>query len=177
MSSNTVESEESIELRVCKQIEHYFSQSNLQHDTYLVSQMTLEGFVPISIVASFPQLAQLTTDIDVIIHAIQLSKKVVLSEDGSMIRPVIEKPQRRTIILRELPSSTPEEEIRSAFDMAAIDGTITDLHSDVADTWVISFSNEDEAVRALEHVRKQQIGGKPVAARLKTEYARSECDC
>ncbi|KAA6357932.1 MAG: hypothetical protein EZS28_046541, partial [Streblomastix strix] len=87
----------------------------------------------------------------------------------SMIRPVIEKPQRRTIILRELPSTTPEEEIRSAFDMAAIDGTITDLHSDVADTWVISFSNEEEAVRALQHVRKQQIGGKPVAAELNIE--------
>ncbi|MCO5565186.1 hypothetical protein L7F22_018859 [Adiantum nelumboides] len=43
-----------------KQIEYYFSPENLIYDTFLVSKMDDEGFVPLSLIASFPRVRNLT---------------------------------------------------------------------------------------------------------------------
>lgn len=67
-----------------QQIEYYFSVENLCKDVFMRNQMDTEGFVPLSLVASFNRIRYLTTDLDLIKDALKPSKEVEL--DGDRIR-------------------------------------------------------------------------------------------
>lgn len=56
-----------------KQIDYYFSAENLCHDTFLTSKMDDEGFVPLSLIASFPRVRSLTFDTTMISEAMRNS--------------------------------------------------------------------------------------------------------
>ena len=70
-----------------------------------------------------------------------------------MIRPAVSA-KRDTIILRDIPSDTPEEEVRAIFvgeDM----GTVVGIRSDVGDTWFVTMESEESAVSTLLHLRSK----------------------
>jgi hypothetical protein len=48
------------------QVEFYLSKDNLLRDTFLRAQMDSEGFVPLAVIADFPRMKTITTDISVI---------------------------------------------------------------------------------------------------------------
>ncbi|PIO76464.1 la domain protein [Teladorsagia circumcincta] len=72
---------------VRKQIEYYFSADNLQKDFFLRRKMNSEGFLPITLIASFPRVRSLTQDLTLICEGLRDSEKVELSEDANMVRP------------------------------------------------------------------------------------------
>ncbi|KAL6726391.1 hypothetical protein Aduo_008365 [Ancylostoma duodenale] len=72
---------------VRKQIEYYFSADNLQKDFFLRRKMNSEGFLPITLIASFPRVRSLTQDLALICEGLRDSDKVELSEDANMVRP------------------------------------------------------------------------------------------
>ncbi|VDM65112.1 unnamed protein product [Strongylus vulgaris] len=72
---------------VRKQIEYYFSADNLQKDFFLRRKMNAEGFLPITLIASFPRVRSLTQDLALICEGLRDSDKVELSEDANMVRP------------------------------------------------------------------------------------------
>ncbi len=51
-----------------------------------------------------------------------------------MVRPIDAAAKRSTIILRDVPSTIPEDEIRALFD-SKLFGDIDSLRSDIGDTW------------------------------------------
>ncbi|MGH0136812.1 UNVERIFIED_CONTAM: hypothetical protein FKN15_013329 [Acipenser sinensis] len=59
-----------------KQIEYYFSLQNLERDFFLRRKMDDDGFLPISLIASFHRVQALTTDIDLIFKALKDSTEV-----------------------------------------------------------------------------------------------------
>ena len=61
------------------QLEYYFSRENLANDTYLVSQMDGDQYVPIWTVANFNQIKKLTTDIKLITEVLKESSNVQAS--------------------------------------------------------------------------------------------------
>lgn len=61
------------------QLEYYFSRENLANDTYLVSQMDGDQYVPIWTVANFNQIKKLTTDIKLITEVLKESPNVQAS--------------------------------------------------------------------------------------------------
>ena len=67
------------------QIEYYFSKENLQRDFFLRRKMTPEGYLPISLVASFNRVQQLCQDITFIVDSVDDSE-IVEIKDGLMIR-------------------------------------------------------------------------------------------
>uniref|UniRef100_A0A182Q6Q4 HTH La-type RNA-binding domain-containing protein n=1 Tax=Anopheles farauti TaxID=69004 RepID=A0A182Q6Q4_9DIPT len=71
----------SIKECIKKQIEYYFSEENLNRDFYLRRKMDPEGFLPVTLIASFHRVQALTDDIDIIIEAIKESDKLELVED------------------------------------------------------------------------------------------------
>ncbi|KAL3505424.1 hypothetical protein ACH5RR_035265 [Cinchona calisaya] len=71
---------------IIKQIEYYFSDDNLVKDDYLRSNMDDEGWVPIDLIASFPRVQQLTTDIPLILDSLRASVVVEVKEQGVKIR-------------------------------------------------------------------------------------------
>ena len=56
--------------------EYYFSAENLQKDFFLRRKMNPEGYLPITLIASFPRVRTLTEDLQVIIEALRCSDKV-----------------------------------------------------------------------------------------------------
>ena len=91
------------------QLEYYFSRENLAHDSYLMSQMDADQFVPIAIIANFNQIKKLTSDIKLVTQVLRESPNVQVDTEGLKVRP---NHTRCTVILREIPDSTPIEEIR-----------------------------------------------------------------
>ncbi|KAG8453892.1 hypothetical protein GDO86_000496 [Hymenochirus boettgeri] len=58
------------------QIEYYFSSENLEKDFFLRRKMDLQGYLPISLIASFHRVQSLTTDVKLICEALKDSTEV-----------------------------------------------------------------------------------------------------
>lgn len=63
---------------VKKQIEYYFSEENLMKDFFLRRKMDSEGYLPVTLIASFHRLQALTTDLTMILAAVRSSDKLEL---------------------------------------------------------------------------------------------------
>lgn len=61
--------------------EYYLSADNLQKDFFLRRKMDKDGFLPLSLVATFPRVVSLTNDIHVVKNALHDSDKVEINED------------------------------------------------------------------------------------------------
>jgi len=90
------------------QMEYYFSPQNLANDSFLVSKMNDERYVPVELIASFERIKSLTTDLPLIVESLEDSDQVEVSADGKMIR-LKETPKRTTLIIRDLPTETTEQ--------------------------------------------------------------------
>ncbi|PKU38357.1 hypothetical protein llap_11339 [Limosa lapponica baueri] len=64
-----------------RQIEYYFSVDNLERDFFLRRKMDSDGFLPITLIASFHRVQALTTDINLIIKALKDSKVVEIVDE------------------------------------------------------------------------------------------------
>ncbi|XP_043844915.1 la-related protein 1 isoform X3 [Dromiciops gliroides] len=63
-----------------RQIEYYFSVDNLERDFFLRRKMDSDGFLPITLIASFHRVKALTTEVGLIIQALKDSKVVEIVE-------------------------------------------------------------------------------------------------
>eukprot|EP00126_Sphaerothecum_destruens_P015792 Sdes_comp9836_c0_seq1m1377 len=108
------DTESSLFTTLRKQLEYYFSIENLAQDSFLVSQMSSDFYVPISIIAQFKMVRSLSQDINLITEALRSSSAVQVDETGFKVRPNISL-QRNTIILRDIPSSTDPQDVASIF--------------------------------------------------------------
>ncbi len=86
------------------------------------------------------------------------------------IKANIKSSGRSTIILREIPSDTPEEEVKEIFNFEGCK-PIGTIRSDIGDSWFVSMDSEEEAKDTLLDLRlkKRTFRGNAVKARLKTE--------
>lgn len=71
--------------------------------------MNAQMCVPVSVIAQFHKIQQLTSDTGLIVESMKASTVCAVTPDG--IKPSI-KQERNTIILREIPSETSEEKVR-----------------------------------------------------------------
>lgn len=85
------------------------SRENLANDTYLLSQMDNDQYVPIWTVANFNQVKKLTKDIKLITEVLRESPNVQVDEEGQKVRP---NHKRCIVILREIPDNTPLEDVK-----------------------------------------------------------------
>lgn len=65
--------------------EYYFSEENLLRDFFLRRKMDSQGFLPITLIASFHRVQTLTTDVGLVIEAIMESDKLELI-DGFKVK-------------------------------------------------------------------------------------------
>ncbi|XP_043473777.1 la-related protein 1B [Leptopilina heterotoma] len=72
-----------------KQIEYYFSEENLMRDFFLRRKMDAQGFLPITLIASFHRVQALTTDVALVIESITESDKLEMVE-GFKVRTIID---------------------------------------------------------------------------------------
>jgi len=96
-----------LEMRVLMILEDIFSYEKTV--SLLVPSMNSQLFVPISEVLKIEPLKYMTQDAELIARLLKKSERIIVSEDGKSIRPNVPVPQRTTLILRDIPTSTPEE--------------------------------------------------------------------
>eukprot|EP01099_Mayorella_cantabrigiensis_P000519 TRINITY_DN1236_c0_g1_i1.p1 TRINITY_DN1236_c0_g1~~TRINITY_DN1236_c0_g1_i1.p1 ORF type:complete len:493 (-),score=111.22 TRINITY_DN1236_c0_g1_i1:1606-3084(-) len=70
-----------LNLSILKQIEYYFSVENLVRDLFLRGQMDAEGWVPLSLIATFPRVKSLSNEIAMIVQAVKHSTLLEVKSD------------------------------------------------------------------------------------------------
>lgn len=158
-------SEESLRESLKKRLEFCFSRENLSKDMYLISQMDSDQFVPIWTIACMEDIKALTTDMDLILDVLRASPMVQVHESGEKVRP---NHSRCIIILREVPESTPVEEVQALFESEncpKVLGTEFAHNSN----WYITFQSDMDALQAYRYLREEvkMFQGKPIMARIK----------
>ncbi|KAG0585893.1 hypothetical protein KC19_2G047600 [Ceratodon purpureus] len=115
---------EELKAKIVKQVEFYFSDTNLPTDNYLMKfvKKDPEGFVPIPVVASFRKIKNLVKNHGVVAAALRNSTQLVVSEDGKKVRRVqplpdvdLEEVQSRTVVAENLPKDHSVESVEELF--------------------------------------------------------------
>ncbi|XP_027252368.1 la-related protein 4 isoform X4 [Cricetulus griseus] len=163
-SSSTISTED---LKEClkKQLEFCFSRENLSKDLYLISQMDSDQFVPIWTVANMEEIKKLTTDPDLILEVLRSSPMVQVDEKGEKVRP---SHKRCIVILREIPETTPVEEVKALFKNENCPKVISCEFAHNS-SWYITFQSDTDAQQAFKYLREEvkTFQGKPIMARIK----------
>lgn len=155
---------------IAKQIEWYFSDANLLKDYFLLQQMDLFGAVPLSIIASFPKMLQLTQNRDLIQQAIMEYAAIVqLNTQKMTISRVDSKKyisRNQCLKLRVLHMDAPSvESIESSLIACGLWNCLLFGCLDMAGYWNWVFPSEWHA-KAAQHrilqmcrwITKQEIG-------------------
>ncbi|XP_059469918.1 la-related protein 4 isoform X2 [Neocloeon triangulifer] len=158
---------EQLKQLLATQLEYYFSRENLASDTYLLSQMDNDQYVPIWTVANFNQVKKLTTDIKLITDVLRESSIVQVDEEGLKVRP---NHKRCIVILREVSENTPAEEIEGLFSSENCPKCVSCefAHNNA---WYVTFESDEDAQRAYRFLREEvrEFQGKPIMARIKAK--------
>ncbi|XP_063742080.1 la ribonucleoprotein 4Aa isoform X2 [Eleginops maclovinus] len=158
-------SSENLRESLKKELEFYFSRENLSKDLYLMSQMDSDQFVPIWTIASMEGIKVLTTDMDLILDVLRSSPMVQVDEKGEKVRP---NHKRCIIILREVPETTPVEEVEALFKSDNCPKVIS-VEFAHNNNWYITFQSDTDAQQAYKYLREEvkTFQGKPIMARIK----------
>ncbi|KAL6111554.1 larp4 [Pungitius sinensis] len=158
-------SEENLRESLKKQLEFCFSRENLSKDLYLISQMDSDQFVPIWTIACMEDIKALTTDMALILDVLRALPMVQVDEPGEKVRP---NHSRCIIILREVPETTPIEEVEALFKSENCPKV---LGAEFAhnSNWYITFQSDMDAQQAHRYLREEvkTFQGKPIMARIK----------
>lgn len=169
--SSTVETKSMTDVEraeaIKRQVEYYFSRQNLLQDTFLLSKMSKDHFVHVSVIAEFKMMKQLTSDVDLIVESVKGSDKVILDEVRKCIKPAANT-ERTTLILRNIPSSATEESVRALLMGAGVP-KIVSIRADVGDNWFLSFETTEATKIAMDQVKGLKWDGKQIGCAIKSE--------
>ncbi|XP_070073363.1 la-related protein 1 isoform X2 [Drosophila takahashii] len=107
----------SVKEAIKKQVEYYFSADNLTGDFFLRRKMDPEGYIPVTLIASFHRVLALTTDVALIVNAIKESDKLELFE-GYKVRT---KTTPTTWPITDVPETQEGGELRADAQLEQLD--------------------------------------------------------
>lgn len=115
---------------IVNQIDYYFSDANLVKDEYLRSNMDEQGWVPITLIASFPRVRSLTSNIKLILDSLRTSTVVEVQGDKLRRRNEwikwLPSAQLRAKAGSISPSGSSSNNLAADFEKITVDETITE---------------------------------------------------
>ncbi|KAJ4976531.1 hypothetical protein NE237_001637 [Protea cynaroides] len=123
-SNEVVVLTEELRDKIIRQVEYYLSDENLPTDKFLMKYVKKdkEGFVPVTLIASFRKMKKLVRDNSLILAALQESTQLILSSDGKKVRRIHPLPvtevndaKSRTVLVENLPENYSTESIQRIF--------------------------------------------------------------
>lgn len=148
-------------------LESMLSKHNLVADAYLAGSMNAQMYIPVSVLLAHEKLSAIATQ-EKLLAAARNSARTAVSEDETMIRPML-KSKRNTIILRDMPEATTEAEIREIFAESEFGSWIKSVKADVNCTWFVKFSGDD-TISIVMWLRSRKFRGEPINAAIKSEH-------
>lgn len=155
-----------IKAQLQEQVEFYFGNANLQKDRFMKQEISKhpDGFVAISLIASFNRMKQITDDIGLVVKAMKMSSMLEVSEDDTMVRRVTPVPEPRnvdaeTIYIERLPPYADHDwlkEIFSKYGKVVYISIPRFKHTgDVKGFAFVEFETAKEAQEAVEMFNKE----------------------
>ncbi|XP_069599932.1 la-related protein 7 [Ranitomeya imitator] len=147
---------------IAKQVDFWFGDVNLHKDRFLREQIekSRDGYIDLSLLASFNKMKKLTTDPKLIARALKNSSVVEINLDSTKIRrrlPLGEKPQdvdARTVYAELLPKNVTHSWIERVFGKC---GTVVYISipryrttGDTKGFAFIEFETPEQAAKAIE---------------------------
>lgn len=157
--------------RLVRHLTYYFSPANLIKDEFLRMHMNSELYVQCSLIANFPAIQKLTTDLDLVVELLRTCPNVQVSGDGLMVRPVsmpqptfvsppvppgaspFTPPMASVVLSGEKIGEATESEIQTLFDNGP--APIQVSRDDVG-AWIAQFPSEELAQGAAQHVATEK---------------------
>eukprot|EP01134_Creolimax_fragrantissima_P004524 CFRG4524T1 len=153
-----------------KQVEFYFSDSNVSRDKFLKEKIgeTPEGWVDLSVIGSFKRMKSLTTELTDITEALKTANAdlIVLSEDGLKVKRVAPIPteydaRSRTMYAKGFPTTMTIDEYMTFWNAIGQVNAVRirkTMKRDQKPSCFVEFKSEDEMKRVLalnlEHVHE-----------------------
>lgn len=127
--------------------------------------MDSDQFVPIWTVANMEEIKKLTTNTDLILEVLRSSPMVQVDDKGEKVRP---SHKRCIVILREIPETTPVEEVKALFKNENCPKVISCEFAHNSN-WYITFQSDTDAQQAFKYLREEvkTFQGKPIMSRIK----------
>eukprot|EP01080_Neovahlkampfia_damariscottae_P009374 gene9374-1585_t len=157
---------EELKKNILKQIEYYFSMNNLLNDSYLVSIMDEEYYVPLTTIFNFKRVKQLTTDTNLILETIKPSSSLVFDKEFTKVKPSFNF-QRRILLVQGIPLNADINEVAKLFEH----GYPVSLSPDFSGTWIAKFYNEKDAIQNFELVSSKTYNNKKLRVKILIEQS------
>mmetsp|Transcript_20777 Transcript_20777/g.30924 ORF Transcript_20777/g.30924 Transcript_20777/m.30924 type:complete len:354 (+) Transcript_20777:61-1122(+) len=148
--------------KILHQVNFYFGNSNFPRDKFLrgKAEQDPDGWVDLSVIATFARLKALSTDVNVIAEALKSSDVVEVSDDNTKVRrkhPIPEKDdsKERTVFVGRLSFADGIEEVRGIFEESMPNATVLAVRicrnrdKNPLGYAYVEFNTQDDAKKAV----------------------------